>query len=306
MRRNSMNTFFEDREGRTEKRLRVSFKFSDNMEMCIVGDTIDELITGLERLNKAGLMNEFANRFDLSEEQYGRLDNMILATHNIQEIDRYLRNRRYNVNNVDSVEKALLEIGNVYLISNFSQRKRGKHFKEMEEAIFTSGEYAVIVEFSKIKGADLKRAKDILFTPEALDYCITFYRDHCNVPDLFLKNDLRLLEDWAIKAGDMGCICKLVKVAKNKVDIDKLQEAIIRNGSVYYILEFAKLICDNRNVSKLQEEIINNGDASQILEFARSVKGADIKALYKAIKKKGDKYYIRRFREDVEYNFFWF
>lgn len=300
-----MSTISYDKEERVEKRLRVSFKFSDNMQMSIVGDTIDELITGLEGLNNVVLINEFVSRFDLTEEQFGRLDNMILETNNPREIDRYLSNRGYKVNNVDRFEKALLEIGDVYIMTRFSHHNQGKYFNQIEDAVIASDDSRVIISFSRIKGADLRKIKHALWNSRNLGFCREFCIHHRDVPGLITTDDIKLLEEWVIQSEDASIIYNVIRTLIDGIDNDRLIDALIRTKNAYYITDLADKQ-DGVNIEKLQEAIINNGSADDIFKFARDVKGADIRALFKAIKRTGDKQYIRRFRKNIKCDFFLF
>lgn len=300
-----MSAYLTEREEGSEKRLKITFKISESMQANIVGDTISELITALEAFNNAHLINEFASRMELTEEQFGRLDAMILDTKNAREIDRYLRLRDYKVNNVDNFEKALLEIGNIGMIVNFSQSNQGAYFKKMEEAVIASGQDYAIYSISRIQGSDLKKIKQKLWELESVDYCLRFYKDHKDDDSLISEEDVKLLEKWAIESNAGSYIYNVAEEVDG-VDIDKLLDAIVKTEYPRYIRQFASLVDTPERISKLQAAIIEKGDAYDIYNFASEVKGANIKALYRAIIRKGDRYNAKQFREKFNLSFFCF
>lgn len=259
-------------EMRKDKKLGVSLQTSKGFIKYVYGDTIDELIEGLELLKDGKFINNFLLEFpNLSEDQLERLDLVMPQTDEAEQISKYACKRK-KVSNTTDFEDALIKLKAGYQIKEFAKSVEGANIQKLEDAIIESKEIHLMSDFvEEIKGADLLKFKKAIFeTKDAYcmaRFCVNFQK-----------------EDGIIE----------------KEELEEIEKIVIESENCMAIRVFASR--DNgANVEKLQEAIIKTKDALKILQFARYVKGADInklrEAIFKAEESKNKKLCIALFIE---------
>lgn len=307
---------------RKDARLGFSFTLSAGTTHYIFGNTVDELIDGLALLKNGEAVNIFYNQFKttFSEEQYKRLDALILQTDDPDAIIRYARSVEH-LSNIDDFELYLSLHQSPHAIVEFSQKFQGTNFDKMQNAVIESKDAQEMCRFSEIHGSDLQLFKQAIFQTDNIGSITNFCVAHQEVEGLLEKEDIQIVQDLAVSQLNPSVILliaqdlKGVDIAKLQdaiiatkmschmycfardvkgADIVRLQDAVIATKDSYYIYHFASNI-KNANIVKLQDAIIATKDSRYMYYFAEHVKGADIKLLRKASYKQ-DKHYDFSFK----------
>lgn len=256
-------------EMRKDKKLGVGFEESKGFTKYVFGDTIDELIEGLEQLKDGRFINDFVFRFpNLSEEQLERIDVVMPQTDDAKEISEYACERG-KVSNTADFEDALIRLKVLYCIRDFARYVEGANIQKLEDAIVESKETYEIVNFSReVKGADLLRLKKVIFetctTENAFNMAI-FCREHQEKPGVIEQEDVQKTEKIIIESKDTLAILVFASDVKG-VNIQKLQDAIIKTENAEAILSFAHRV-EGANINKLRDAINKTGDDKRISEF---------------------------------------
>lgn len=282
------------------KKFGISMEGSNGFNSFIFGDTIDELIDGLEILKDGKFINTFVEKYPhLTEEQFVRLDIIMPQTNDAEEICKYACNRKV-LSNVMDFEDALIRMDDPWKLLKFAECVKGADIQKLEDAIAESKEYKAIIRFAiEIEGADIEKLEDVIIQSQH-PYVIEEFAEQVNGANLLkIKNayfelkSINQIIDFLIKhQKEQGII--------EHEDIEKAEELVIESKEPGYICKFA-LNVDGVNVKKLQEAIIKTERAEGIYHFAiMTLPGADIDELRKAIYKTKSQfggYYKDAFKE---------
>lgn len=247
-------------EGANGRRLGFSIKDSVNSrEKYIFGDTLDELINGLEVYKDGNFINQFVTEFSnaLTEEHLQRLDKLILETKNAREIVDYAKRRR-TLSNVEDFEDTLICLKNFDCMveaAAYSPIIKNLNIEKLESAVIEGGNPEHICAFSHVNNCNFSKVKKALLETKSLrdiaSFCLFFEKR----TDLLTQEDIQYIQDLVISSKDL-----------------------------YYIKIIAVHV-NGANIEALQDEIISSGDPDYIYMFARDVKGSDIEKLGKAMLK---------------------
>lgn len=258
-----------------DKKLGVCFEASRDLKKYVFGDTIDELIDGLELLNDGIFVNEFVWKFpDLTEKQLERLDTLMAKTTNAEEIVKYAIRRGKKLSNREKIEKRLVELQGVYEICEYAEKCQVNDIEVFVD--FICDEKASpyeICRIAKINGADLLKLKKAMFEIKDTNrylYQLICFCSYCQKqrPDIITSDDVKMLEKLAIDYNDAS--------------------------DARACAEYVKGV----NIEKLQKVVEESKEAAEILNFAQEVKGADIDSLRKAMRKTKYAYYIEIFERE--------
>lgn len=266
-------------EVRKDKKLGVCFEASGALKKYVFGDTIDELIDGLELLNNGSLVNEFVCEFpDLTEKQLERLDTLMAKATKAVEIVKYAIKRGEKLSNRKEIEKRLVELENIsgicMYINMYIKECRGKDNDTFVELICEKESPRIINAISKVDEVDLHKLKKAMF---GINY-IT--RDIREIYEL-----INFCSYHQKKSHDI--------ITLN--DVKKLEQIVIDSNNASYSRICAENI-EGTNIERLQKVVEESEDAEEIFFFALQVKGADIDKLRNAIKKTEDNYYKEVFK----------
>lgn len=262
-------------EVRKDKKLGVCFEASKDLKKYVFGDTIDELIDGLELLNDGKFVNNFLWKFsDLTKEQLERLDTLMARTTNAEEIVKYAIKRRDKLSNREEIEKRLVELQGIFEICEYAKKCEVNDIEAFVELIYEkkASPYA-ICRIAKINGADLFKLKKAMFERENMRGNIYELLEFCSYcqkksPDSITSDDL-----------------------------EKVEQIVVNSNDVFYFGVCAEYI-EGVNIEKLQKMVEESKNPDEILSFARNVKGADIDSLRKAMRKTKNIYYIGIFERE--------
>lgn len=242
------------------RRLGFSIKDSVNSrEKYIFGNTLDELIDGLEVYKDGNFINQFVTEFSnaLTEEHLQRLDKLILETKSAREIVDYAKRRR-TLSNVKDFEDTLINLKDFDCIieaATYSSIIQNINIEKLENAVIERGNPEHIYAFSYVNNCNFSRVKKALLETKSLNDIASFCLNFGNRTDLLTQEDIQYIQDL-----------------------------VISSKNLHYI-KFIAAHVDRANIEALQDEIISSGDPDYIYMFARDVKGADIEKLGKAMLK---------------------
>lgn len=259
-------------EGANGKRLGFSVKNSEtSREKYIFGDTLDELIDGLEVYKDGNFINQFVTEFSnaLTEEHLQQLDKLILETMNAKEIVDYAKGRR-TLSNVEDFEDTLISLNDFDSIieaATHSSLIQNINIEKLENAVIEGGTPEHIYFFSLVNNCNFSRVKKALLETKSLCDIAYFCLYFGNRTDLLTQEDIQYIQDLVISSKDL-----------------------------HYIYFIAKNV-DRANIDKLQDTIISSGNPDYIFGFAENVKGADIEKLGNYILKTGNTSWIKSWEE---------
>ena len=261
----------KNEEKTTEKKLGISFGKNEGIRKYVFGDTIDELIDGLEILKDGEFINYFVWKFpNLSEEQLKRLDIIMAQTNDGKEILSYLCKRK-KVNNVEKFEDILIKTKKLSLLVNFAEEVEGANIRRLENIILASKDAQSIYDFAReVEGANLLKLKNALLETKKAFYIALFF-------ERFQKKE-RII---------------------NGEDIKKAEEIVVQSLNVFAIINFAKGV-DGANIEKLEDAIIKTENGEKIIEFAEKVETADINKIWKAIKEMKNSWLKKEFKKRLK------
>lgn len=247
-------------EGANGKRLGFSVKNSEtSREKYVFGDTVDELIDGIEIYKDGNFINQFVTEFSnaLTEEHLQRLDKLILETKNAREIVDYAKCRR-TLSNVEDFEDTLISLKDfdcVVEVAAYSPILRNLNIEKLESAVIEGGSPKHICAFSHVNNCNFSRVKKALLETKSLNDIASFCLNFGNRTALLTQEDIQYIQNLVISSKDL------------------------------HYIKFIAAHVDGANIEALQDEIISSGDPDYIYMFARDVKGADIEKLGKAMSK---------------------
>lgn len=261
----------KNEEKTTEKKLGISFGKTEGFRKYVFGDTIDELIDGLEVLKDGRFINYFLCKFpDLSEEQLNRLDIIMSQTNDGNEILNYLCKRK-KVNNVEKFEDILIKTRKLSLLVYFAKEVKGADIRRLENIILESKDAPNIYNFAKeVEGANLLKLKNALLETKKAFYIALFF-------EKFQKKE-RII---------------------NGEDIKKGEDIVVQSLDAFAIINFA-IGVNGANIEKLEDAIIKTEDGEKIIEFAERIETANTNKLGKAIKKMKNPQFKKEFRKRLK------
>lgn len=293
--------------------LRESNYIEKDTEIYVFGDNIDELISELERLNNGIFVNEFVCEFpNLTEEQFIRLDLLMVRSGNAEEMVKYAEKRGELLSNRDEFEIELVNLKESKYITQYAKNGQVNNIDIILPFIYPI-EKAYIIKNIAIKnyGVDLLKLKKAIFqTINVKEQYINFWSVYHNklddIPEEIKQTVMddpefqtKIRNKYVVKElSDFCFLCQdKSKDILTQEDIEKLEQLLIETKNVicmgnctYYIKGI--------NKERLQREIEKSGDAQKILFFARYVEGADISKLRIAmIKTRNIKYNILFMKE---------
>lgn len=256
---------------RKDKKLAISFQTSKNLRTYVYGDTIDELIDGIEVLKDINFFNEFVRRFkkSLSNNQFSRLDDIVLKSGNAQQIVDYAILRGEDLEDILAFEDKIIALNNSKCIYLFARDGKNVNIQKMEKAILNSKDVRYWLLFLEyVKEANILNFKEALFN-EKIDignaYTLyTFCNKYQNVEGLLSQEDIEFAENLVIKNGNFDTIYYFARDIEN-INITKLEDAIIQSANPYKIYEFAKL--KGVNIEKMRNALYKTNDAFYIRSF---------------------------------------
>lgn len=251
--------------------LKLSFCSED---LTIYGGSIDELIDQLESLTDVILecgkfINEFIEKFNLSSEQYSRLDKLILNTNDSKQFLRYVVNRiaqarrsGSSIDNLDEFEDKLIKIADSKSIIRFLLLIPNVNVRKFEDA-FCNGDFILKntnqrVTFFLIEGMDLNRIKKMAFESKnsELIYEICMCLQDKN---LLSQEDVSLAEDIIIESKDYIIIWKFAKNIA-KANIEKLQDGFIKAKPDQSMIVFNFALIEGADAEKLRPIMLQTTD----------------------------------------------
>lgn len=278
------------------KKLSFSVQISKDSTKYIHGDTIDELIEAIEELRDVKFIRKFIKEFpNLSKEQYERLENAVLNSNDIDEIYKYVMDRKESLINIENFEDTLIELGDNSVLIAFAINIKGANIGKLEEAVIRSKNKIDIANFfSYIEASNLEKIKEALWTGEknAIAIC-EFIRVKKERGYNIELDEIKEAEDTIIAYNDARLCVEWAEINIEGINISKLEDIVIQDKYGNYIYEFAKCV-EGANIEKLEDAIIKTGDASAIYHFAREVEGVNLYKLRKALKATKDRYYMNR------------
>lgn len=229
-----MNNF----EGKNiNKKFGVSFKISDQMTQHIFGDTIDELIDGLEVLKNGSFINQFVTQFShLTQEQLARLDTLILQTDNEEAIRCYAKKRKTQLSNPEAFEERVLRFKRDASALNYISGLPGVDLLKIKKAIFQTGNICEIIRFCQM------------------------YQDK---EDVIAQEDIEEVEQMAInsKVGVHMSWCAKIR----GTNIERLQKAVEDSGASAAMIQIAKV--EGADINRLRTAIKKTGRMGDIKLF---------------------------------------
>lgn len=261
----------KNEEKRTEKKLGISFGRTEGLRKCVFGDTIDELIDGLEILKDGEFINYFVWKFpDLSEEQLRRLDVIMAQTKDGKEILNYLCKRK-KVNNIEDFEDTLIKTRKLSLLVDFAREVKGANIRRLEHIILESKNVANIYEFAKeVEGANLLKLKNALLETKEAFYITLFLKNFQTKERIINSEDVKRAEDIITQSLNALAIINFAIGVKG-ANIEKLEDAIIKTENGEKIIEFAEEV-ETANTNKLETAIKKMKNPQLKKEFRKRVK----------------------------------
>lgn len=276
----------------TAKKLSVSFHYSNGIKKCVNGDTIDELIDGLELLNDGRFINDFVSKQQLTQEQLERLDKIILNCKDAKQICKYAINRQ-EVSNLSEFEDTLISLDAPYQICELAKLK-GASIEKLQNAVIESKNTSAIVRFYKeIESADAEKIKKALFEQKAASDIFFFFWKKIEREKITNMSEIFEAENIIIESENAQTMRFWLESIRYST---KMEDALIECNRVWELYELAKEM-KNGNISKLEDAVIASENAEVIYIFARDVKDSNKKKLRKAIMKTKDKYWIREWKK---------
>lgn len=269
---------------RKDKKLGVSFEVSNGMRKYVFGDTIDELIDGLEILNDGNFAIDFRYKFpDLTENQLARIDKVVVTGSNDAEKMVCYAIRRRKLSNPKEFEEKLVKLRGYREILKYVQILEVNNLSLLVDCICNGLSTGAMLEMSKVKNVDLLKIKNAIFKRS---------QDICWISNLIDFIAYHQNESTVITAED----------------IKNAEQLVIESNNSSYIKKFAEKIkgADKQKLQRIVEEL---GCADIIYEFAKDVEDADIESLRLAMKK-ADKcydfisyYHVEYWKEKFEEKF---
>lgn len=282
---------------KNEKKLCIGIRGeTGQLEKYVFGDTIDELINGLEVLKDGKLINRFIENFpNLAEEQLMRLDVIMAQTEDAEQIYNYAIKRK-----TIKKEENLQKLQDIF-IDKIEVLKDGKLINRFIES------------FPNLAEEQLIRLDVIMAQTEIAEQIYNYASRRKKI------SNISDLEDALIKAelskGRTDFIEAFEKNIKG-ADLLKAKNAILESNKVWYIIDFfitfqnVEGCINSEDIKRAEEIIISNcriepiiqliDRSKAIIKFANSVDGANIESIENRIISIGDKYQMKEFAENVE------
>lgn len=268
---------------RKDKRIGISFEASKDLRTYVYGDTIDELIDGIEMLANGYLTYEFFCKFpNLTKQQLKRLDKIMLddLDNHPSVVFKYVCKRKEKLN----------------------------YFEEFKDKFIKKDDKPFIYDLAKIfQDEDLIEA---FLTPPFLENRLCeFVREF---GDIYLQRIKNIIFDSKIKY-QVNNICIILQDHNllTPEDILIAEDILKETKNASYIRSFAEHI-KGAHILELEEAFINSvGYLSSVEIFAFAhIAGADVEKLRTVMYKKGDLWDIKEFENEFgkkpkkSFNFF--
>lgn len=279
---------------KTAKKLSVSFKYSNKIKKYVNGDTIDELIDGLELLNDGSFINDFVAIQQLTQEQLERLDKIILSCKEAEEICEYAIYRK-EVSNLSEFEDTLISLDAPYQICELAKLK-GASIEKLQNAVIESKNTDAMVRFYKeIESADAEKTKKALFEQKAASDIFFFFWKKIEREKIIIMSEIFEAENIIIESKNAQTMRFWLEFIRYST---KMEDALIECNEVLQLYELAKGLKNGNSISKLEDAVIASGNAEVIYRFAKYIEGSNKKKLRKAIMKTKDQHWIREWKAD--------
>ncbi len=278
------------------KKFSFSVRVSEDIRKYVHGNTLEELVDAVVELGDEKFVRKFVQEFpQLSRQQLNKLEQVVIASNNIDEIYKYITNAK-EVINIEKLEDAVIASTDKQAILDFYKLVKGSNYEKIKKALINSEDNAYVVyEFfilSKEKGHimqedEIKEIDDIIIASNNDRICLSWAQTNTK------GINISKLEDIVINGNYIYDIHAFAS-SVNGANIEKLEDAFIKcvnSDNVYQVEKFAKTV-KGANIAKLEDILIKYGDAYDIYYFAKHIEGANLYKLRKALKATKNKTYL--------------
>ena len=286
------------------KKFSFSVRVSDDTRKYVHGDTLEELVNAVIELGDEKFVRKFIEEFpQLSSQQLNELEQVVLASNNIDEIYKYIINTKELIN-IEKFEDIIIQAANNKRIIKFASIIIGANIEKLEDAVIASKDKQAILDFYRlVKGSNYEKIKRVLLNSENNAGAIyEFFIININQGHIMEDDEIKEIDE-AISASNNARIC--LEWAQTNIDginISKLEDIVIKGNNENYIYAFASSV-NGANIEKLEDAFItfiNYGNIYRVREFAKNVKAINIEKLEDVIIKFGSAYDIYIFANEVE------
>jgi len=250
----------------TTKKIGISLEYANGLTKHVEGNSINELIQGLEELNDERFVNAFISKFpDITGKQLEKLDNMMLKSKNAAEICKYVKQRK-KISNLEKFVNKLIILDAVYQLIELAIHVKGVDIEKIEDAIIESKNTKAMVTFYEKtnRAAYSKKIQEALFNANAAQDIYDFFYVRKNRTEIINMNEMIEAERIIISSGDTR--------------IMRLWAMNIRSSK------------------KMEDVIIASKNPEAIFEYAEFVNGSDKYKLRRAIMATNNKFWIKQWK----------
>lgn len=286
------------------KKLSFSVRISDDIIKYVHGNTLDELVNATVELGDEKFVRKFVQEFpQLSRDQLNKLEQVIIASNNIDEIYKYISNAKELIN-IEKFEDLIIASGDNKRITEFANSVIGANIEKLEDAVIASKDKNGIINFyGLIKGSNYEKTKKALLNSENNAKAMyEFFILSKEKGHIMQEDEIKEIDDIIIASNNAQICLPWAQTNTKGINISKLEDIVINGNLIFCIHAFASSV-NGANIEKLEDAFIkcvNSNNVYQVKEFAKTVKGVNIAKLEDVLIKFGDAYDIYHFANSIE------
>lgn len=286
------------------KKLSFSVRISDDIIKYVHGNTLDELVNATVELRDEKFVRKFVQEFpQLSREQLNKLEQVVIASNNIDEIYKYISNAKELIN-IEKFEDLIIVAGNNKRIIDFANSVIGANIEKLEDAVIASKDKDGIINFyALVKGSNYEKIKKALLNSENnANAMYEFFILSKEKGHIMQEDEIKEIDDIIIASNNDRICLSWAQTNTKGINISKLEDIVINGNFICCIHAFASSV-NGANIEKLEDAFIkcvNSNNVYQVKEFAKTVKGVNIAKLEDVLIKFGDAYDIYYFAKSIE------